>query len=126
MVMTSIRENRLTPFSLPAVIWMTFVMSKVHDNQGVRPCFVEEMIGKSAQIGATKAAIYKMETKGILACLSDYELEFLAEFVLQMIGNFVVISEGFRYIPVNQRVKFYFYEERSRSTEAQNSSAEID
>ena len=99
-------------------------MSNVHHEQNICPHFVKDVIGKPAQIGATKPAICKMETKGIAAYLANYESNFLVEFVLQLIGNFVVISEGFSYIPVDKRVEFYFHEERSRSTEAQNSSAE--
>jgi hypothetical protein len=112
------------PFPLHAVVGMPFVVSEMHYNQDVRSCFVEKMIRKPAEIGAAKAAINQVEPKRILTCLSNYESDFLVEFILQLSGNFVVISEDFSDISIDQWVEFYFHEERSRSTEAQNSSAD--
>jgi hypothetical protein len=52
-------------FSLHTVFGVSFVVSNVHYKQRVVPNLIKYMIGKSAQIGATKIVIGEMETKWV-------------------------------------------------------------
>src|ERR1051326_6171764 len=65
-----------------------------------------------------------MKPKWIHNQLCKHKANFVIKFVCQAGRNPVVVSERFDEIPLNERMESYFHEESSRSTEAQNSSAD--
>ena len=89
-------------------------MADMHDAQELGANFVEDVIRKLPQIGATKPAIRGMKTKGIGLGLGDDRTHFCVKFIGEPGGNFVVILERLGHVPLHQRVINYFHENRSR------------
>lgn len=89
-------------------------MADMHHAQELGANFVEDVIRKLPQIGATKPTIGRMEAKGIGFSLGNDRTHFCLKFIGEPGGNFVVILERLGHVPLHQRVINYFHANRSR------------
>ena len=105
---------------------MPFVVPNMHYLQNFTAKFVKNVIRKLPQVRATKATISEVESARINCRLTDDGTDLSEKPAPQTKRNCIVIPERVDEIPLDQRVVFYFHEDRSRSTAAQNSSAETD
>ena len=86
--------------------------------------FVKDVIWKTSWIRPAKALIHEMKSKRIDDQLCEDKAKLMIKFVREPDRNPPVVNESLDQIPLDQRMESYFHEERSRSIEAQNSSAE--
>src|SRR5712672_4507938 len=93
---------------------------KHHTDTGGRD-LVEDMIGKSLQIGAPKT-MGLMRGFRVFGDVSNRGAQFIAELVREPLGDPAIIGKCLFHIPLDERVEDYFHVARRRSTEAQKSS----
>jgi len=98
-------------------------MAHNHHPQPVATELVEDMIRESSEVGTTETAVNGRKTEGVFCGLNYLCVQLAAKLIRNPVGNSLVVTENLQHIPADQPMELYFHAKRSRSMEAQNSSA---
>ena len=75
---------------------------------------VQEMVGETIQITASKSALIEVEEAGILNGFSDTDVKLREEVVPKLVRNLIILSQNLIQVRLNSLVKSSFHGAEAR------------